>query len=261
MRIVIWSPLSCFCYLLSFLFLVHMLLSSLSILPDINSAVTAQTHPPCVSPLSPQTVEHGFPHQPSALGYSPSLQLLAIGTRSGAIKLYPSLPECKYCEGIMWASCLNLRQALLVIGCDAAKSMSAVVPASGVSFSHAVAQCACHSHCGVCVAFHTVQLTDSAAEPLGTLSHSHRHTLVWITAWPPLIMIIHSHNTADCGHRWRKIFEWHFWKCWVLHTEPENRAAPVEGPHEGHKSFDDVMPPQGGISTLRSGSDKQWLSC
>ncbi|KAI3365365.1 hypothetical protein L3Q82_010450, partial [Scortum barcoo] len=34
------------------------------------------------------TVEHGFPHQPSALSYSPSLQLLAIGTRSGAIKLY-----------------------------------------------------------------------------------------------------------------------------------------------------------------------------
>uniref|UniRef100_A0A3Q2NYF5 LLGL scribble cell polarity complex component 2 n=1 Tax=Fundulus heteroclitus TaxID=8078 RepID=A0A3Q2NYF5_FUNHE len=38
------------------------------------------------SPL--QTVEHGFPHQPSALGYSASLQLMAIGTRSGAIKLY-----------------------------------------------------------------------------------------------------------------------------------------------------------------------------
>uniref|UniRef100_A0A8C1A313 LLGL scribble cell polarity complex component 2 n=1 Tax=Cyprinus carpio carpio TaxID=630221 RepID=A0A8C1A313_CYPCA len=35
-----------------------------------------------------KTVEHGFPHQPSALGFSPSLQLLAIGTRSGAIKLY-----------------------------------------------------------------------------------------------------------------------------------------------------------------------------
>ncbi|KAM6951024.1 LLGL scribble cell polarity complex component 2 [Aplochiton taeniatus] len=35
-----------------------------------------------------KTVEHGFPHQPSALGYSPSLQLLGIGTRSGAIKLY-----------------------------------------------------------------------------------------------------------------------------------------------------------------------------
>lgn len=39
--------------------------------------------------LSLQTVEHGFPHQPSALGYSPSLRILAIGTRSGAIKLYP----------------------------------------------------------------------------------------------------------------------------------------------------------------------------
>ncbi|KAI4051576.1 LLGL scribble cell polarity complex component 2, partial [Homo sapiens] len=36
----------------------------------------------------PETVEHGFPHQPSALGYSPSLRILAIGTRSGAIKLY-----------------------------------------------------------------------------------------------------------------------------------------------------------------------------
>ncbi|CAK6966796.1 LLGL scribble cell polarity complex component 2 isoform X3 [Scomber scombrus] len=35
-----------------------------------------------------KAMEHGFPHQPSALGYSPSLQLLAIGTRSGAIKLY-----------------------------------------------------------------------------------------------------------------------------------------------------------------------------
>ncbi|NXH15920.1 L2GL2 protein, partial [Bucco capensis] len=35
-----------------------------------------------------QTVEHGFPHQPSALGYSPFLHLMAIGTRSGAIKLY-----------------------------------------------------------------------------------------------------------------------------------------------------------------------------
>ncbi|XP_064378656.1 LLGL scribble cell polarity complex component 2 isoform X3 [Dromaius novaehollandiae] len=35
-----------------------------------------------------KTVEHGFPHQPSALGYSPFLRLMAIGTRSGAVKLY-----------------------------------------------------------------------------------------------------------------------------------------------------------------------------
>uniref|UniRef100_A0A671VIM0 LLGL scribble cell polarity complex component 2 n=1 Tax=Sparus aurata TaxID=8175 RepID=A0A671VIM0_SPAAU len=38
--------------------------------------------------LTLNTVEHGFPHQPSALSYSPTLQLLSIGTRSGAIKLY-----------------------------------------------------------------------------------------------------------------------------------------------------------------------------
>lgn len=36
-----------------------------------------------------QTVEHGFPNQPSALAYDPKLQLMAIGTKSGAIKLYP----------------------------------------------------------------------------------------------------------------------------------------------------------------------------
>ncbi|XP_006001736.1 LLGL scribble cell polarity complex component 2 [Latimeria chalumnae] len=35
-----------------------------------------------------KTVEHGFPHQPSALGYCPTLQLMAIGTRSGALKIY-----------------------------------------------------------------------------------------------------------------------------------------------------------------------------
>ncbi|XP_062886919.1 LLGL scribble cell polarity complex component 2 [Mobula hypostoma] len=35
-----------------------------------------------------KTVEHGFPHQPSALAYSSVLQLMAIGSRSGAFKIY-----------------------------------------------------------------------------------------------------------------------------------------------------------------------------
>ncbi|GCC31541.1 LLGL scribble cell polarity complex component 2 isoform X1 [Chiloscyllium punctatum] len=35
-----------------------------------------------------KTVEHGFPHQPSALAYCSSLQLMAIGSRSGAFKIY-----------------------------------------------------------------------------------------------------------------------------------------------------------------------------
>uniref|UniRef100_A0A672NDF1 Lethal giant larvae homologue 2 domain-containing protein n=1 Tax=Sinocyclocheilus grahami TaxID=75366 RepID=A0A672NDF1_SINGR len=35
-----------------------------------------------------KTVEHGFPNQPSALAYDPKLQLMAFGTKSGAIKIY-----------------------------------------------------------------------------------------------------------------------------------------------------------------------------
>uniref|UniRef100_A0A3Q3B2E7 LLGL scribble cell polarity complex component 1 n=1 Tax=Kryptolebias marmoratus TaxID=37003 RepID=A0A3Q3B2E7_KRYMA len=35
-----------------------------------------------------KTVGHGFPHQPSALAFDPKLQLMAIGTKSGAIKIY-----------------------------------------------------------------------------------------------------------------------------------------------------------------------------
>lgn len=61
--------------------------------PSHGKAEGTQGHWTCLqawsSCLSLQTVEHGFPHQPSALGYSPSLRVLAIGTRSGAVKLYP----------------------------------------------------------------------------------------------------------------------------------------------------------------------------
>ncbi|XP_052514327.1 lethal(2) giant larvae protein homolog 1 isoform X1 [Budorcas taxicolor] len=35
-----------------------------------------------------KTVEHGFPNQPSALAFDPELRIMAIGTRSGAIKIY-----------------------------------------------------------------------------------------------------------------------------------------------------------------------------
>lgn len=40
----------------------------------------------------PQTVEHGFPNQPSALAFDPELRIMAIGTRSGAVKMYPLWP-------------------------------------------------------------------------------------------------------------------------------------------------------------------------
>ena len=47
---------------------------------------------PC-PPLPPQTVEHGFPNQPSALAFDPELRIMAIGTRSGAVKMYPLRTE------------------------------------------------------------------------------------------------------------------------------------------------------------------------
>ena len=56
---------------------------------------------PVPARFSLQTVEHGFPHQPSALGYSPSLRILAIGTRSGAVKLYPFLSPSSR-SGMPW---------------------------------------------------------------------------------------------------------------------------------------------------------------
>ncbi|KAG7270169.1 hypothetical protein CRUP_026170 [Coryphaenoides rupestris] len=36
-----------------------------------------------------KTVEHGFPHQPSSLAFDSRLQIMAIGTKSGAVKMYP----------------------------------------------------------------------------------------------------------------------------------------------------------------------------
>lgn len=40
-----------------------------------------------------QLIEHGFPSKPSALAFDPKLKLLAIGTKSGAIRVYP-LQSC-----------------------------------------------------------------------------------------------------------------------------------------------------------------------
>lgn len=36
-----------------------------------------------------QTVQHGFPNKPTCLAWDPVLRLMAIGTVSGAIKVYP----------------------------------------------------------------------------------------------------------------------------------------------------------------------------
>lgn len=43
-----------------------------------------------------KTTQHGFPHRPSSLAWDPKLQLMAIGTRSGVIKVYgnPGVELC-----------------------------------------------------------------------------------------------------------------------------------------------------------------------
>lgn len=41
-----------------------------------------------------QCVEHGFPHKPSAITHDPKLKLLAIGTKTGAVRVYPWLALC-----------------------------------------------------------------------------------------------------------------------------------------------------------------------
>ncbi|KAF7402566.1 hypothetical protein HZH66_004833 [Vespula vulgaris] len=36
-----------------------------------------------------KTFRHGFPHQPTAVAFDPVQRLLAIGTKSGSLRMYP----------------------------------------------------------------------------------------------------------------------------------------------------------------------------
>lgn len=42
-----------------------------------------------------QTFRHGFPHSPTALGYDPVQKLLAIGDKSGSLRMYPFYDDKK----------------------------------------------------------------------------------------------------------------------------------------------------------------------
>lgn len=46
--------------------------------------------PPCVSISLLQTVRHGFPYQPTSMAFDPVQKILAIGSRTGGIRMYPS---------------------------------------------------------------------------------------------------------------------------------------------------------------------------
>lgn len=41
-----------------------------------------------------QTVRHGFPYQPTALAFDPVQKILAIGSRTGGVRMYPLTVYC-----------------------------------------------------------------------------------------------------------------------------------------------------------------------
>lgn len=45
----------------------------------------------CVFFFILQTVRHGFPYQPTALAFDPVQKILAVGSRSGGVRMYPLL--------------------------------------------------------------------------------------------------------------------------------------------------------------------------
>lgn len=57
----------------------------------ISSVTPLSSHLSCI----PQTVRHGFPYQPSSMAFDPVQKILAIGTQSGALRLYPLNQRCR----------------------------------------------------------------------------------------------------------------------------------------------------------------------
>lgn len=60
-----------------------------------------------------QTVRHGFPYQPTCLAFDPVQKILAIGSRTGGIRMYPFLslhpslppPDLSFCVAMLsWLS-------------------------------------------------------------------------------------------------------------------------------------------------------------
>lgn len=51
--------------------------------PEIQETLQSEHFQLC------KTVRHGFPYQPSALAFDPVQKILAVGTQTGALRLYP----------------------------------------------------------------------------------------------------------------------------------------------------------------------------
>lgn len=94
--------------ILGFTVLLHTTFSHPCSSGDNASAVTCKLICPFIYLHIFQTVRHGFPYQPSSMAFDPVQKILAIGTQSGALRLYPF--SCR------WAlsGCFGLWQLLWV---------------------------------------------------------------------------------------------------------------------------------------------------
>ncbi|KAJ4933466.1 hypothetical protein JOQ06_030294 [Pogonophryne albipinna] len=52
------------------------------------------------------TVRHGFPYQPTALAFDPVQKILAIGSRTGGVRMYPLTLICSL-PPFLPSSCLG----------------------------------------------------------------------------------------------------------------------------------------------------------
>ncbi|KAL7881277.1 hypothetical protein AOLI_G00081250 [Acnodon oligacanthus] len=60
----------------------------------IKASVADEPRPPALPRAAGGiTVRHGFPYQPTALAFDPVQKILAIGSRSGGVRMYP-FPPC-----------------------------------------------------------------------------------------------------------------------------------------------------------------------
>ena len=58
-----------------------------------------------------QTFRHGFPYQPTVLAYDPVQNILAIGTKTGAMRMYPLCESLYVGDYIAWLQPIRLLAA------------------------------------------------------------------------------------------------------------------------------------------------------
>ncbi|KAI4805480.1 hypothetical protein KUCAC02_010094 [Chaenocephalus aceratus] len=67
---------------------------------DIQETLVSENFQMC------KTVRHGFPYQPTALAFDPVQKILAIGSRTGGVRMYPLTLICSL-PPFLSSSCLG----------------------------------------------------------------------------------------------------------------------------------------------------------